>query len=261
MQDFLELPAREQKPRRRGLTHVLDRGLNIAEIDGLVETAGAYVDIVKLGWGTGYVTGNLESKVKRYQGHGIPVVVGGTLGEIALARGKFDAFCDWLRELGLTHIEISDGAIELPRKRKLALIEGLATAGEFTVLSEVGSKDPDALVAPYRWVRDIKQELEAGADHVILEARESGNAGVFRPNGEVRMGLIEEIEQDIDPDKLIFEAPLKHQQVWFIEHFGSDVNLGNIGPGDVIALETLRLGLRADTIGVATRDLGEQERT
>lgn len=251
MQDFLGLSRRVQKPRQRGLTHVIDSGLTLSEIDGLIETAGDYVDIVKLGWGTGYVTGNVEAKVERYRSHGIPVVIGGTLGEIALARNRFDAYCEWLVELGISHIEISDGALEISRERKLELIGKLAGGDKFIVMSEVGSKDPDALVAPFRWVREIKEDLAAGASQVILEARESGNAGVYRPNGEVRMGLIEEIELDIDPNLLIFEAPLKHQQVWFIEKLGSDVNLGNIKPNEVISLETLRLGLRADTIEIS----------
>lgn len=246
MRDFLETPARESKPREEGLTHVLDSGLSLVEVEGLLQIAGPMVDIVKLGWGTSYVTDMLEDKIALYREHSIPVVIGGTLGEVALLQGKFDDLVAWIKELGLTHIEISDGAIDVPRQKKLGLIEQLSS--QLTVLSEVGSKDPGALVAPFRWVQEIREELAAGAQRVILEARESGTAGVFRPNGEVRMGLIEEIEHDIDVNSLVFEAPRKSQQTWFINRFGSDVNLGNIAPRDVIGLETLRLGLRADTI-------------
>lgn len=250
MATFLDIPAREAKPRAEGLTVVLDRGISKMEAESLVEIASEFVDIVKLGWGTAYVTGPIAEKVATYLGSGIPVMLGGTLGEVAQAQGKMDQFIEWVGELGLSHIEISDGAIELPRERKLALIEQLSA--RFTVLSEVGSKDPEALVAPFRWVQEIKEELAAGAKWVVLEARESGTAGVFRPSGEIRMGLIEEIEQDIDPKKLIFEAPRKSQQTWFINRFGPNVNLGNIAPADVIGLETLRLGLRADTLGIGS---------
>lgn len=250
MTGFLDTPERERKPRSKGLTHVLDSGLSCVEVESLMETAGDLIDIVKLGWGTGYVTGNLQRKIAIYGECSIPVVFGGTLGEIANAQGKFDRFVEWIASKGITHIEISDGAIEMPRERKLSLISRFS--GDFTVFSEVGSKDPDALVAPYRWVEEIKEELEAGATMVILEARETGTAGVFRPDGEVRMGLIEEIEHEIEPDLLVFEAPRKAQQTWFINRFGTHVNLGNISPKDVVALETLRLGLRADTIGLTT---------
>lgn len=246
MNNFLNTPERDSKPRKRGLTYVLDGGLSTVEVESLLDVTAGLIDLVKLGWGTAYVTRNVEEKVSLYQQHSVPVVLGGTLGEIAEAQGRFDRFVDWVRELGLGHIEISDGALDMQRSRKLELIERLT--GDLTVISEVGSKDPDALVAPFRWVEEIKEDLAAGADHVILEARESGTAGVYRPSGEVRMGLIEEIEQDIDCNTLVFEAPRKVQQTWFIKHFGPHVNLGNIAPQDVIPLETLRLGLRADTI-------------
>jgi phosphosulfolactate synthase len=243
---FLDLPERTPKPRERGLTHVLDKGLSLSEVDGLIEVAGDAVDIVKLGWGTALVTGNLEAKLARYRDHGIPVVLGGTLTEIALRDGRLDGLVAWLRELGVEHVEVSDGTIALEPERKREVVAQLAE--EFTVFSEVGSKDDERIMAPYRWVEEIEAELAAGAWKVVAEARETGTAGIFRPDGEVRMGLIDEIAHVIDPDRIVFEAPQRRQQVWFLRRFGREVNLGNIPPGDVLSLETLRLGLRSDTM-------------
>jgi phosphosulfolactate synthase len=248
MPGFLDLPHRSSKPREQGITHVLDRGLSVAEVDGLVEVAGEVVDFVKLGWGTALATGNLAPKLERYRAHGIPVVLGGTLTELAIAQRRLDGLVEWVRELGLQHVEVSDGTITLDHAEKLRLIEQLA--GEFTVFSEVGSKDAAEIMAPYRWVEQIQTELEAGAWKVIAEARESGTAGIYRADGEVRMGLIDEIAHEVEPGSMLFEAPRKEQQVWFIERFGSEVNLGNICPADVLSLETLRLGLRSDTANV-----------
>jgi phosphosulfolactate synthase len=243
---FLDLPDRSAKPRERGLTHVLDGGLSVGQVDSLVEVAGACVDVVKLGWGTALAIGNLEPKLARYREHGIPVVLGGTLTELAITQGRVDGLVDWLRRLGIGYVEVSDGTIALDHADKLALIERLAK--EFTVFSEVGSKDAEKVMAPYRWVELIEAELAAGAWKVITEARESGTAGIYRADGEVRMGLIDEIVHAVEPDKLLFEAPQKEQQVWFLRRFGSEVNLGNIAPDAVLSLETLRLGLRSDTI-------------
>jgi phosphosulfolactate synthase len=242
---LLDLPDRAAKPRQVGITHVLDRGLSVADVDGLIEVAGEFVDLVKLGWGTAVATGNLEAKLARYRDHGIPVVLGGTLTELAIAQNRLDRLILWLHELGLGHIEISDGTITLEHERKLELIERLSS--EFIVLSEVGSKDDTRIMAPFRWVEQIETELAAGAWKVIAEARESGTVGIFRHDGEVRMGLIDEIAHAIAPDKILFEAPRKDQQVWFVRRFGADVNLGNVIPEDVLSLETIRLGLRSDT--------------
>jgi phosphosulfolactate synthase len=251
--NFLDLPARTVKPRERGITHVLDRGLSIAAVDGLIEVAGGSIDLVKLGWGTSLATENLEPKLARYREHGIPVVLGGSLTELAIAQGRLERLIAWVKELGLRHFEISDGTIALEHERKLALIERLA--GDFTVLSEVGSKDDTgAITPPYLWVRQMRRELEAGAWKVIAEGRESGTAGIFRPSGEVREGLIAEIVAEIDPAQILFDAPRKDQQVWFVRRFGPDVNLGNVPADEVLALETLRLGLRSDTMGVLRRD-------
>jgi phosphosulfolactate synthase len=244
MRDLLDLPDRTAKPRQDGITHVLDKGLSVAEVDSMIEVAGASVDIVKLGWGTAVATENLDRKLARYREHGIPVVLGGTLTELAIARDRLDELIAWARDLGLAHFEISDGTIALEHDRKLELISKLAQ--DFSVLSEVGSKDDTgAITPPYRWVEMMLQELEAGAWKVIAEGRDSGTAE------EVREGLIDEIVHGVDQHRIMFDAPRKHQQVWFIRRFGPDVNLSNIAPDDVLALETLRLGLRSDTLGIS----------
>jgi phosphosulfolactate synthase len=244
--EFLDLPARSVKPRERGLTHVIDTGLSRSEAEGLMASAADYVDLVRLGWGSAYVTRDLRDKLDRYRGGGVPVMLGGTLTELAWLQGKVDGFRSWLEELGIEHVEVSSGSVEIPAEEKLGLIRTLAT--DFTVFAEVGEKDPAALLAPYRWVELIKTALEAGAHRVICEGRATGDAGLYRPDGEARTGLIDEIVHEVSPERLIFEAPKKHQQVWFIERFGYDVNLGNVLPEDAISLETLRLGLRADTL-------------
>jgi len=243
---FLDVPVREGKPRSRGLTHVIDKGLNLREIEGLFDTAGEYVDIVKLGWGTSYVTNNLEKKIALYRSFATPVVCGGTLFEAVYAQGKVDAFKRWLEHFRFSHVEISDGTLDIPRDRKLELIADFAR--DFAVLSEVGSKDSDVVYAPYQWVEWITEELSAGAWKVIAEGREGGTAGIYRPTGEMRTGLVDEIAHSIDFQDLIWEAPSKSSQAWFVKHFGPEVNLGNIPPDEVIALETLRLGLRGDTL-------------
>ena len=252
MRDLLNLPERSSKPRSHGVTHVIDRGLSIAEIEGMVEVAGEFVDIVKLGWGTALATGNLKRKLECYRSVGIPVVLGGTLTELAISRGRFDELIAWVHELGLEHFEISDGTIQLEHTRKLELIERLAR--DFTVLSEVGSKDDTgAITPPYIWVEQMRAELAAGAWKVIAEGREAGSAGIFRPSGEVREGLIGEIVHEIAPAQIMFDAPRKDQQVWFVRRFGPEVNLSNVPVGEVLALETLRLGLRSDTLGIGGR--------
>ncbi|MGH2935659.1 MAG: phosphosulfolactate synthase [Gaiellaceae bacterium] len=243
---FLDLPSRPGKPRQEGLTHVIDKGLNTRDIEGMFDTGGAFVDIVKLGWGTSYVTNNLEKKIALYRSFDTPVVSGGTLFEAVYARDKMPEFKAWLKEYRFSHVEISDGTIEIPRERKLALIEEFAQ--DFVVLSEVGSKDSEVNIAPYLWVQWMREELDAGAWKVIAEGREGGTAGIYRPTGELRTGLVDEIEHSIDFHDLIWEAPTKTSQAWFVKHFGTDVNLGNIPPDEVIPVETLRLGLRGDTL-------------
>jgi phosphosulfolactate synthase len=231
-------------PRDGGLTHVIDKGLGPRGWEDVLETSGDFIDIVKLGWGTAYVTPNLREKLDVLREK--PVVIGGTFFEAVVVQDKLEEYKRWLHELGLTHVEISDGVIDLPRERKLELIGEFAR--DFTVLSEVGSKDSEAVFAPYEWVRWIKEELAAGAWKVITEGREGGTAGIYRPTGEMRTGLVDEIVHEIDLGSLLFEAPSKASQAWFIKQFGPGVNLGNIPPEEVIPLETLRRGLRGDTL-------------
>ena len=240
------LPYRTSKPRDNGITLVLDKGFSVRQAEDLCESSRDYIDIVKLGWGTSLVTHKLEEKLDVYRSNNIPVYFGGTLFEAYMLRDQLDAYVQLLKHHQIDTLEVSNGTIWLSDKRKNDIIRELSS--EFTVLSEVGSKNPNDIIPPYKWVRMIDKELEAGATKVICEARESGTVGVFRPNGEVRSGLIDEITDQISPKHLIFEAPQKEQQVWFIRKFGSNVNLGNIAPTDVISVETMRLGLRSDTL-------------
>src|SRR3954464_5546704 len=252
--DFLDLPERPAKPRDQGVTHVIDTGLSTLEAEGLMASAADYVDLVRLGWGSAYVTGDLRAKVEPYQPAGVPAMLGGTLTGVLGVRGKMDGLTDWLDALGISHVEVSSGTVAMPADEKLRLVESLAA--RYTVFAEVGEKDPNALLAPYRWVPLIRDALAAGATKVICEGRATGDAGMYRPNGEPREGLIDEVLHELHPERLIFEAPQKHQQVWFIEHIGPSVNLGNIVPADAIPLETLRLGLRADTLKLFHGDAG-----
>jgi phosphosulfolactate synthase len=246
MMDFLAMPKRSSKPRAVGITHVLDKGLGPSQIADLLATAAPYIDVVKLGWGTAYVTENLAHKVELYHDAGIPVCFGGTMLELALRQNKLNEYIRAAKELDLRHIEVSDGTVAMQEDDKLALVRRLAK--DFKVLSEVGSKDPEAVIAPYKWVDSIKRELDAGAWKVITEGRESGTVGVYQASGEVKEGLLDEIVREVNADNLLFEAPIKSQQTWFVKQFGTNVNLGNIPPDEVISVETLRLGLRGDTL-------------
>ena len=227
-----------------GLTHVIDKGLGPRAWEDVLEVAGDHISIVKLGWGTAYVTNNLERKLEVLRDK--PVVIGGTFFEVVYALGKLDEYKQWLIELGLTHVEISDGTIDIPRERKLELIADFAR--DFTVLSEVGSKDSSVEYSADEWTQWLQEELEAGAWKVITEAREGGTAGIFDSSGGMRTELISEIANVVGPANIVFEAPTKAAQAWFIKEFGASVNLGNIPPEEVIPLETLRLGLRGDTL-------------
>jgi len=247
MPDFLPLPTRMPKPRTAGLTHVIDTGLTTTEVEGMPRQAAAHIDTVRLGWGSAYVTADLDSKLAAYRAHDVPVMLGGTLTELAWLHGRVDELCGWIDALGIDRIEVSSGVVAIPESEKTALIKRMAR--RYTVYAEVGEKDPDALMAPYRWVHLIREALAAGAQMVVCEGRATGTAGLYRPDGEARTGLIDEIVHEIDRSKLVFEAPRKHQQVWLIDRYGGDVNLGNVPPAEVLSLETLRLGLRADTLG------------
>ena len=232
------------EPRTAGLTHVIDKGLGPRGWEDVLETSGDYIDIVKLGWGTAYVTPNLRRKLDVLREK--PVVIGGTFFEVVYAKDRLDEYKQWLRDLGLTHVEISDGTVEIPRDRKLELIADFAR--DFTVLSEVGSKDSLVEYAADQWVQWLQEELDAGAWKVITEAREGGTADIFDSSGGMRTELIGEIAMAVGPVNVVFEAPTKAAQAWFIKEFGPEVNLGNIPPEEVIPLETLRLGLRGDTL-------------
>lgn len=239
------MPERSQKPRNSGLSMVMDKGLALREVEDFLEVAAAYTDIVKLGFGTGILTPRLDEKLKLYKEAGIPVYFGGTLFEAFLVRNQLDDYRRLLEKTGVTHIEISDGSLELAHDEKCELIAEFAK--NYTVLSEVGSKDADKIIPPYEWIEQMETELAAGAWKVIGEARESGTVGIFRNSGEVRSGLVAEIIRKIPIQDVIWEAPQKAQQVWFMQLYGSNVNLGNIAPQEVIPLETLRLGLRGDS--------------
>ena len=239
------IPERPIKPRQSGITMVMDKGLSLRQVEDFIEVAGLHTDIVKLGWATSFVTPNLKEKLKIYKDAGIPVYFGGTLFEAFLIRGQFDEYRKVLDQFGLEFAEVYDGSIEIPHEEKCELISKLST--QVTVISEVGSKDEKKVFAPYKWIKLMKAEIEAGAWKVIAEAREGGNVGIYRDSGEVRQGLVDEILTQIPAETIIWEAPQKAQQVWFIELIGTNVNLGNIAPAEVIPLETIRLGLRGDT--------------
>jgi phosphosulfolactate synthase len=229
-----------------GLTHVIDKGLGARSWEDVLEVSGDLISIVKLGWGTAAVTQQLERKLEVLRKAGKPVVIGGTFFEVVYVKDKIDAYKSWLDTLGLTHVEISDGTVDIPRERKLELIADFAQ--DFTVLSEVGSKDSSVEYTAAEWTQWLREELEAGAWKVITEAREGGTAGIFDSSGGMRTELIGEIANTVGPANIIFEAPSKAAQAWFVKQFGPSVNLGNIPPDEVIPLETLRLGLRGDTL-------------
>ena len=243
--ELKSLPERTAKPRQVGFTMAMDKGLSIRQVEDFIETAGDFVDIVKLGWATSYVTPKLKDKIELYKSANIPIYFGGTLFEAFVIRDQFDDYRKTLDKYGLTFAEVSDGSIELDHDKKCEYISQLAD--QVTVLSEVGSKDAEKIIPPYMWIKLMQEELDAGAWKVIGEAREGGNVGLFRSSGEVRSGLVEEILTKIPFEKIIWEAPQKAQQVWFIKLLGANVNLGNIAPHEIIPLETIRLGLRGDT--------------
>ncbi|WP_205501635.1 phosphosulfolactate synthase [Rufibacter psychrotolerans] len=243
--ELSHLPQRTSKPRESGFTMAMDKGLSLRETENFVEVAGEYVDIVKLGWATSFVTPHLDKKLEIYKTAGIPVYFGGTLFEAFVVRGQFEDYRRLLDKYKLEFAEISDGSIEMDHNLKCQYIRTLSE--QATVLSEVGSKDAEKIIPPYKWISLMQAELDAGAWKVIGESREAGNVGLFRSTGEVRSGLVEEILTKIPFEKIIWEAPQKAQQVFFIKLLGANVNLGNIAPNEIVPLETIRLGLRGDT--------------
>lgn len=243
--ELKNIPERTIKPRQTGFTMIMDKGLSLREVEDFLDVASEYVDVVKLGWATSYVTPNLKEKLNIYREAGIPTYFGGTLFEAFIVRNQFEDYRRVLDKFEMTYAEVSDGSLEMNHEEKCEYIRILAK--QVTVLSEVGSKDDQKIIPPYKWIALMQAELDAGAWKVIGEAREGGNVGLFRSTGEVRSGLVEEILTKIPFEKIIWEAPQKAQQVWFIKLLGSNVNLGNIAPNEVIPLETIRLGLRGDT--------------
>ncbi|QGW29067.1 phosphosulfolactate synthase [Phnomibacter ginsenosidimutans] len=240
-----QMPDRNQKPRTAGITMVMDKGLSIEEVKNFMSVAHPHVDVVKLGFGTSMVTPDLRKKIETYKALNVPIYFGGTLFEAFAIRNQFDDYIAICKDYGIDWIEVSDGSITIPHAEKCGYIEKLTQHAK--VLSEVGSKDAAHIIPPYKWIELMKAELEAGSSYVIAEAREAGNVGIYRGSGEVREGLVQEILTQIPGEKIIWEAPQKAQQLYFLELLGCNVNLGNIAPNEVIPLEAMRIGLRGDT--------------
>jgi len=224
---------------------VMDKGISLRQAEDFLSSSSDYVDFVKLGFGTSIVSKNVKEKIKLYKNAGIKVYVGGTLFEAFVIRNKFDDYLKYISDFGLDCAEVSDGSIELEHDKKCEYITKLAK--EYTVLSEVGSKEEGVIIHPARWIKMMENELKAGAFKVIAEARESGTVGIFHKNGSAHTMLINRIVNKVKIENIIWETPQKSQQVYFLKMFGCNVNVGNIGVDDVIPLETLRLGLRGDT--------------
>ena len=242
-----QIPERTARPRTFGLTMVNDKGLSVAEARNLVSGAGPHIDLVKLAFGTSLVTTGLHEKIRIFQDANIPVYFGGLLFEAFVIRNQFNDFLDLLKEYNITYIEVSDGSIDIPHSEKCGYIEKLAKYG--TVLSEIGSKDKDRehITPPYQWIQLMQAELAAGSSYIVAEARETGPVGIYRDSGEVREGLVQEILTKVAAEKILWEAPRKDQQLYFLTLVGANANLGNITPSEVIALEAMRVGLRGDT--------------
>lgn len=240
-----QIPERKSKPRHSGITMVMDKGLSIGEVKNFLDIAHPYVDIVKLGFGTSFITPRLREKIEVYQSYEIPLYFGGTLFEAFVIRNQFEDYISMLKEYNINHIEVSDGSITIPHAEKCGYIEKLTKYG--VVFSEVGSKDAEHIIPPYKWIEQMKAELKAGSTYVIAEARESGNVGIYRGTGEVREGLVQEILTQVPEDRILWEAPQKAQQLYFIQLLGCNANLGNLAPAEVIPLEAMRIGLRGDT--------------
>ena len=243
-----QIPERTTQPRKEGLTMVMDKGLSLGEAANFLSVSNIHTDILKLGFGTSFVTPNLRAKIELYQSHNIPVYFGGTLFEAFIIRNQFEDYLSICKDYNITMIEVSDGSIEIPHTEKCGYIEKISKFA--TVLSEVGSKDAEHIIPPYKWIDLMSAELNAGSAYVIAEAREAGNVGIYRGSGEVREGLVQEILTKIPAEKIIWEAPQKAQQLYFLELIGCNVNLGNIAPTEVIPLEAMRIGLRGDTFNL-----------
>jgi len=243
--NLTQIPERTKQPRQHGLTMVMDKGLSLKDAESFISVGAPHTDIVKLGFGTSFVTPNLRAKIELYQQHNIPVYFGGTLFEAFVIRNQFDDYIAMCKDYKIDVIEVSDGSIEIPHTEKCGYIEKISKFAK--VFSEVGSKDAAHIIPPYKWIELMSAELSAGASYVIAEAREAGNVGIYRGSGEVREGLVQEILTKIPAEKILWEAPQKAQQLYFLELIGCNVNLGNIAPSEIIPLEAMRIGLRGDT--------------
>ena len=243
--NLTQIPERTKQPRQYGLTMVMDKGLSLRDAESFISVGAPHTDIVKLGFGTSFVTPNLRAKIELYQQNNIPVYFGGTLFEAFVIRNQFDDYIAMCKDYNINVIEVSDGSIEIPHTEKCGYIEKISKFAK--VFSEVGSKDAAHIIPPYKWIELMSAELSAGASYVIAEAREAGNVGIYRGSGEVREGLVQEILTKIPAEKILWEAPQKAQQLYFLELIGCNVNLGNIAPSEIIPLEAMRIGLRGDT--------------
>jgi phosphosulfolactate synthase len=243
--NLTQIPERTKQPRQHGLTMVMDKGLSLRDAESFISVGAPHTDIIKLGFGTSFVTPNLRAKIELYQQHNIPVYFGGTLFEAFVIRNQFDDYIAMCKDYKIDVIEVSDGSIEIPHTEKCGYIEKISKFAK--VFSEVGSKDAAHIIPPYKWIELMSAELSAGASYVIAEAREAGNVGIYRGSGEVREGLVQEILTKIPAEKILWEAPQKAQQLYFLELIGCNVNLGNIAPSEIIPLEAMRIGLRGDT--------------
>jgi len=243
--NLTQIPERTKQPRQHGLTMVMDKGLSLRDAESFISVGAPHTDIIKLGFGTSFVTPNLRAKIELYQQHNIPVYFGGTLFEAFVIRNQFDDYIAMCKDYNIDVIEVSDGSIVIPHTEKCGYIEKISKFAK--VFSEVGSKDAAHIIPPYKWIELMSAELSAGASYVIAEAREAGNVGIYRGSGEVREGLVQEILTKIPAEKILWEAPQKAQQLYFLELIGCNVNLGNIAPSEIIPLEAMRIGLRGDT--------------
>jgi phosphosulfolactate synthase len=245
--NLTQIPQRTARPRTYGLTMINDKGLSVGDARNLISGAGPHVDLIKLAFGTPMVSAGLHEKIRLFQDAGIPVYFGGLLFEAFVIRNQFKDFLDLMKEYNISYVEVSDGSIDISHEEKCGYIEKLAKYG--TVLSEIGSKDKDRehITPPYQWIKLMHAELGAGASYIVAEARETGTVGIYRDSGEVREGLVQEILTKVPAEKILWEAPQKDQQLFFLKLVGANANLGNINPAEVIALEAMRLGLRGDT--------------
>lgn len=250
MPSFLTVPQRTDKPRRYGITHALDRGMPVSEAAAVLGVCGPYVDIWKFGWGTAYLDPGLPEKLALLAEHGVLACTGGTMLEIAWHQGVADKHLDWAADAGFPCVEVSCGVVRMTPDERADLVR--RAAERFVVLSEVGLKDPTVEVSPAAWAKEAADAVAAGASWVVTEGRESGTVGLFDPDGQVRSHVVDAVVDAVGAERIVFEAPRKDQQSWLVRRFGADVNLGNIVPAEILALEALRLGLRADTFDHAS---------